>query len=114
LPIIRIELAKIDRHVDNADMRIEKQIKDNEITGYSMQLVAEDMDNWAHKAGANWPCSQLAGHELIIVVDDNGLCDLTLDGKPVDIDGAELEACVRDHLPKEYQHLWPIWSNRVV
>lgn len=27
-----------------------------------------------------------------------------------DVDGNELDACVSDHLPQAYRHLWPVWG----
>lgn len=79
---------------------------------YTMWLSAQDTYDWAHKSGANWPCSQLSNRQAIVVVDSLGLCDLVIDGGrgDQDIDGTELDACVGDHLPAEYRHLWPIWK----
>ena len=81
-------------------------------TSYTMWLSAHDTYQWAHKAGASWPCSQLSNHQAVICVDSNGLYDLTIDdGKGnQDIDGAELAACVSDHLPAHLHHLWPVWK----
>lgn len=72
---------------------------------------AEDTYAWAHKPGARWPCSTLSGRRFAAVFDDNGLCDLTVDGRgaPDDIDGQEL-SCIcadllRDRLPESH----PAW-----
>lgn len=90
-------------------MRIQRQH-----SGYVMWLSARDTYDWAHRAGASWPCSQLSNHRAVISVDSNGLCDLAIDGsweKIQDIDEHELAACVSDHLPEDLRHLWPTWEN---
>jgi hypothetical protein len=81
-----------------------------------MWLSARDTYNWAHKAGASWPCSTLGDKRLVVVVDRNGLCDLTVDGRgdTGEIDGQELDACISDHCPKAVQHLWPRWAGAAV
>jgi hypothetical protein len=78
--------------------------------GYTIWLSAQDTEDWARRPGASWPCSTLAGHRLRIEVDSNGLCNLSVDGRYGDVDGHELDACVADHLPAEYRHLWPVWG----
>ena len=86
-------------------MRIEESI-----TGYSIWLSARDTYNWANKAGARWPCSELCGNRFMACVDANGLCDFTLNGAgDIDVNGTELAACITDHLPERFRHLWPTW-----
>ena len=83
----------------------------NNSTGYTLWLSARETYSWAHKPGAAWPCSTLADKRLVVVGDDNGLCNLTVNGKvDEDIDGTELDACVADHLPAQFRHLWPTWE----
>jgi hypothetical protein len=91
-------------------MRIQKHITDGKITGYALWLSASDTYNWAHRPGSSWPCSQLSDNRCLVVCDDNGLCDFTLNGRDGDIDGNELDACVADHLPADCRHLWPVWE----
>lgn len=80
------------------------------ITGYTLWLSRSDTYRWARKPGAAWPCSKCSGRRLVVGVNSNGLCDLAVDGRTVDVDGNELEAIVADHLPAEYRHLWPTWE----
>lgn len=70
------------------------------VTGSSVKLwiSANDTRRWAHKAGAYWPCSQLADKRLFVEYDSNGLCDLAIDGRYGDCDANELNAIVSDHL----------------
>jgi len=89
-------------------MRTKEQTK-----GYQLWLSANDTYNWAHKAGASWPCSTLSNHRVWILVDENGLLDITLDGKDThnkDIDGTELDAIVSDFLPESLHQFWPVWK----
>ena len=94
-------------------MRIKSQ-PDNK--GYTIWLSAHDTYDWAHKVGAAWPGSTLAHNRIMVCVDRNGLCDLTVNGKSpgehTDIDGTELSACIADHLPKHLRHLWPAWEHK--
>ena len=85
------------------------RFEQNGRSGYTMELSARDTYDWAHKPGAAWPGSMLADRRAVVVVDSNGLCDLSIDGGrgEQDIDGSELAAIVRDFLPKEARHLWP-------
>ena len=85
------------------------------ITGYVLWLSANDTYNWAHKPSASWPCSQTSSNRLVIVCDDNGLCDISMNGKdtPDDLSGDEVSALVADHLPADCRHLWPCWEPTV-
>jgi hypothetical protein len=80
--------------------------------GYTIWLSAYDTYEWAHKPDAWWPCSTLSDKRFMAVVDANGLCDLTVNGRdaPDTIDGAELDAIVADHLPKNARQFWPVWD----
>ena len=75
-----------------------------------MWLTANDTHKWAHRAGNAWPCSQLSGKRVFVIVDENGLLDFTLNGKPADVDGNELSACIADHLPAKLRQFWPCWE----
>lgn len=92
-------------------MRIQKHEN-----GYAMWLSARDTYDWAHKPGATWPCSTLSNKRCLVVVDTNGLCDFTVNGRDVyerdasDIDGTELDAIVSDHLPDDMRQYWPTWN----
>lgn len=79
-------------------------------TSVKLWLSAHDTYQWAHKAGASWPCSQLSDKRLFAEFDRNGLCDLAVNGRSADVDGNELSACCADHLarklPKEHPCYW--------
>jgi hypothetical protein len=85
--------------------------EDERYTGYTLWLSARDTYDWASKLDAVWPGSTLSDHRLMVSVDSNGLCELTLDGHQFNADGHELDAVVSDHLPAAYRHLWPVWSK---
>ena len=73
------------------------RIKDNKIW-----LSARDTYNWAHRPGANWPCSQLAGHRVFAEFADNGdLIDYAIDGRIKDVDTNEFNAIMGDQRMKQ-------------
>jgi hypothetical protein len=79
--------------------------------GYTMWLSARDTYEWAHKAGAAWPCSTLSDKRCMVVVDGTGLCDFTVNGRDnYGTGGAELDAIVSDHLPEDMRQFWPTWK----
>lgn len=87
---------------------------DGKITGYRLCLSARDTTVWATRPNRNWPCSTLRGSRFTVSVDQNGVYDLTVNGRDAgDIDGNELDAIVADHLPADCQHLWPVWKAAV-
>lgn len=61
-------------------------------------LSANDTYNWAHKAGASWPCSQLSGHRLYAQFSYGNLVDVTIDGKIKNCDVNEFNAITSDFL----------------
>ena len=69
-------------------------------TSTTLWLSARDTYDWAHKPGAAWPCSTLAGHRLCATFDDGDLVDLTINGRrdSKDIDGHEFSAMTDDFL----------------
>jgi hypothetical protein len=70
-------------------------------------LSANDTYNWAHKAGASWPGSQLAGKRLFAEFQDGDLVSYTADGKTVDnMDLDEFDAITEDFLNKEAEKSW--------
>lgn len=78
---------------------------------YHISLTADETYRWAHKPNNVWACSKLAGKRLWCMVDQNGLCDITVDGKtPDNLDEKELIDCIADHLPKGCKRLWPTWE----
>ena len=81
--------------------------------GYTMKVSALDSYYWAHRPASSWPCSTLAGKRFVVHVDNNGLYDITVNGKYASdgIDGSELDAIVSDLLPPLYRHLWPVWEK---
>jgi hypothetical protein len=106
----------IQRHYklapDTNSSGIYKEDKTQPPIGYIMKLSANDTYLWAHKPGAIWPCSQLSGKRLVVCVDDNGLCDISINGRDSDCDGNELDAITADHLPEDLRHLWPVWETK--
>jgi len=67
--------------------------------GAALWLSAEETYQWAHRPQSSWPCSRLSGHRLFAAFDSRGdLVDYTVDGKDVDLDSNEFNACVSDHL----------------
>jgi hypothetical protein len=67
--------------------------------GFALWLSARETYAWAHRPGAAWPCSFLAGKRLLVKVDRYGLLDLQVDGGRGDQDcpADELNAIVVDH-----------------
>lgn len=69
-------------------------------------LSARDTYEWAHKAGASWPCSQLSNRRVFAEFDRGGLVDFTINGKSRDCDANELNAitsdALRGRLPKDH------------
>ena len=89
-------------------MRITRHGKD----GYRMALSTDDTYRWARRPGAAWLGSTLSGERCALMVDRNGLCDLTVNGRDdTDVDSNELAAIVADHLPADLRHLWPTWQT---
>lgn len=87
---------------------------DGKLVGYVLKLSSDDTYRWANGsdngADRRWPGSYLSGRRFVVVVDKNGLCDLTINGKHSDGPGPsndELSACVADHIPADTAHLWP-------
>ena len=73
-------------------------------------LSANDTYNWAHRPGANWPCSQLSGHRVFAEYEYGDLVDISIDGISIDVksknvDANELNACIGDHMPTGPIHL---------
>ncbi len=79
--------------------------------GYTLWLSAQDTYQWAW-GPIGWACSFLSGKRVVVAVDSNGLCDLSINGGRGDQDcpGDELEAIIADHLPARLHHLWPAWE----
>ena len=79
------------------------KIHDN---GVQVWLSANDTYAWAHRSGSAWPCSELSDHRVFAEFDDNGLLDMTIDGKTRDCDATEFNAITSDFisetLPKDH------------
>lgn len=79
-------------------------------------LSARDTDDWRYKPGASWPCSTIDGRPLFaeFSAKNGDLVDLALNhGRgPQDIDCAELNAIVCDHLkdrlPPDHPAYWAL------
>ena len=60
-------------------------------------ISAKDTYNWAHRAGASWPCSTLSGKRLCATIQNDDLVDITINGKyGIDADGYEVDAILAD------------------
>ena len=70
-------------------------------SGVKIWLSANDTHAWAHKAGAVWPCSELAGKRLFAEFDTNGLLDMAVNGRTSDIPADEFNAITSDHLAEK-------------
>jgi hypothetical protein len=73
---------------------------------------SSDTYDWAHKIGAEWPCSTLSGKRFFAAFDSNGLCDLSVNGQAsdkFDIDSNELSAICSDLLSAKLDHSHPVW-----
>ena len=68
--------------------------------GTQLWISANETYEWAHRAGASWPCSTLSNRRLFVEFDARGnLVDLTIDGRnDVDCDANELSALTSDFL----------------
>ena len=64
---------------------------------------------WADRPGASWPCSQLRGKRLFAEFDQNGLVDIAINGRNVDCDASEFNACTSDHLATRLPQDHPAW-----
>ncbi len=82
------------------------QITPSDIT---LWLSKRDTYDWAHRAGASWPCSTIAGKSLVAVFDKNGLIDIAINGCPAfEIDGTEFNAITSDFLRTKLPEAHPL------
>ena len=75
---------------------------------------ANDTYDWAHRINAAWPCSTLSGKRFVATFDDNGLLDLTVNGRHpwehcLEIDGSELSAICADLLREKITKDHPVY-----
>ena len=82
-------------------------------SGFNLWLSARDTYDWAHRAGASWPCSTLSDKRLFVQFDSNGLLDLSINGRDGDCDGHELSAMVCDHVADKLPKDNPAWGVAV-
>lgn len=72
---------------------------------------AKDTYNWAHRVGSSWPCSTLSGKRLCAIFDDNGLVDLTINGRDAgDINRTELSALCSDLIGTKLKRNHPAYD----
>ena len=65
----------------------------------TLWLSKRDTYYWAHRADASWPCSTIAGKSLVAVFDQNGLVDITINGRATgEVDGTEFNVITSDFL----------------
>ena len=81
--------------------------------GFTIWISADDTYEWAHRTGAAWPGSELAGHRLRVDYDTNGIWQLTVDGYPKNIDATELNAIVSDFAAEQLPEDHPCWMVAV-
>jgi hypothetical protein len=70
-------------------------------SGTKLWLSSKDTYDWANKAGASWPCSQLSDRRVFVEFDRSGdLVDFVIDGGKgeQDCDSHELNAITSDAL----------------
>ena len=81
------------------------------ICGSSVKLwlSANETRAWAQRPGASWPCSQLSGKRLFAEFDANGLLDIAINGRNLDCDATEFNACTSDHLATRLPKDHPAW-----
>jgi len=85
------------------------RIKDNG-NSIAVWLSARDTYDWAHKAGAVWPCSGLSDKRIFAAFDTNGLYELTVNGRwDHTIDSAEFNAVMADHIGTKILPDHPVW-----
>lgn len=84
------------------------RLKTLENTGFKVWVSANETYTWANRQGNSWPCSQLAGKRLFAEFDANGLCDLAVNGKEMDLWEGELLALLGDLVPPKLPagHYW--------
>jgi hypothetical protein len=76
----------------------------------TLWLSARDTYDWAHRAGAAWPCSQLSGKRLVAVFDTHGLVDIAINGnQSADCDATEFNAITSDFLATKLAKDHPAW-----
>lgn len=67
--------------------------------GSTVWVSADDTHRWAHKPGANWPCSTLSGKRFVACFDARGnLVDFSVNGRSDHgfVDAYELDAILKD------------------
>ena len=72
-------------------------------------LSANDTYEWAHRAGAWWPCSDLSGKRLFAEFDSNGLVDLAVNGRDAQVTSEEFNAITSDFLRDKLPQDHPAW-----
>ena len=75
----------------------------------SVWVAATETYAWARRPGESWPCSTLSGHRVFAEFDENGLLDMTVDGRYRDCDGSEFNAMMSDCLKNRIPENHPVW-----
>jgi hypothetical protein len=82
---------------------------------FTIWLSASDTWTWAN-GYPSWPCSTLEDKRICASFDDNGIVDLTVNGRDDDdddIDGSELSSCVADHAASKLSSDHPAYDVAV-
>lgn len=83
----------------------------------SIWLSATDTENWAQgflPGGKRWPASGVAGNRVYAHFDDEGLREITYNGRDHDLfDANEVFSCIADHavLSKKLKRGHPCYST---
>lgn len=76
----------------------------------TLWLSKRDTYDWAHRANASWPCSTIAGKSLCASFDDNGLYNITINGRDTgEVDGHEFNAITSDFLRAKLPEAHPLY-----
>jgi len=89
---------------------------------FTIWLSASDTWTWANGYRSRseghdpecWPCSTIEDKRIRASFDDNGIVDLTVNGRDDDdIDGSELSCCVADHAASKLSSDHPAYDVAV-
>ena len=82
------------------------QLSDSRV---AIWVSANETYNWAHRPGASWPCSTLSNKRFFAEFDDNGLCELTVNGREDhNVDAHEFNALCADMLAPKLPETHPL------
>ena len=79
---------------------------------FTIWLSAHDTYSWAHRSGSSWPCSESSDKRCRADFDENGLVDLTVNGREAsaELSAWELNAIVSDYAREVLPSSHPVWD----